>query len=603
MYCKICGTKNEEDACFCVKCGKIITKINQDSIKKYENNKCAVDEKNVSENENNKKVLTVKEERSLFINWKIIVITILMLSVLYFFLKGWKSNPVINLNEYVETEVSGYNGYAKANIKIDWIGIEKDYGQKLKFINNDEIKELLALGIYNTPIDLLKGEVTISYDQNNKLKNGDTVVYKINVDEEYINYVKCNLKSSEAYFNVHDLIDIGTFDAFEGLEVVFSGISPNGKAECKYNGKYMNIHDFVIDKKEGLTNGESIKVSLAVDNLSEYIDRIGAVPLETEKIYKVDGLKEYITKYSDISESMKKSFKSYSEDVIYAYVAQKYDKNMGLSDLQYSGYIFSTAKKQNEKNVNELYIIYCGTVSHSKGKFRTSKVYYPIKFTNIEKGDSVVYEGGDKIIGKSNIDGKGYGTAGYTNPTACYQDIVEANLDKYSSYCGDGFEDCMKNEEISSINDVDLYYMDELILEGTEVVHEYIEKRKDYWIASYEPVCAGTYLLIAKNQSSNIKENNKLIVVYTTQVTDYKKGKYVNLPVLFPVEFDGITKQGNGEYIVSSMKGIQGKFTFPHTLTGCHGYMDGNLMFSELVQSERSNYTYEVSEGLQIFGY
>ena len=48
--------------------------------------------------------------------------------------------------------------------------------------------------------------------------------------------------------------------------------------------------------------------------------------------------------------------------------------------------------------------------------------------------------------------------------------------------------------------------------------------------------------------------------------------------------------------------GMLGYSTFADSWYNTKGYIDGTQMYSDIVTSNRENYTYEVSEGLTEFG-
>ena len=81
------------------------------------------------------------------------------------------------------------------------------------------------------------------------------------------------------------------------------------------------------------------------------------------------------------------------------------------------------------------------------------------------------------------------------------------------------------------------------------------------------------------------------------------EGKFEPTVVYFPVEYDGLVKLTDDEYMVTATKGLQGyKMSFPGSFIGTQGYFDGQVMFSELITANRDNYTYEMTENLKQFG-
>ena len=109
----------------------------------------------------------------------------------------------INLNKYVTIESSGYNGYGSVYATSAWDAIEKKYGSRISF-TSDAKKEYGGILSWTTPIEVLQGDV----------------------------------------------------------DVEFSGISPDGKANLNYTGTMMHSYDFSCDKTSGLSNGDVVTVTI-----------------------------------------------------------------------------------------------------------------------------------------------------------------------------------------------------------------------------------------------------------------------------------------------------------------------------------------------------
>ena len=90
-------------------------------------------------------------------------------------------------------------------------------------------------------------------------------------------------------------------------------------------------------------------------------------------------------------------------------------------------------------------------------------------------------------------------------------------------------------------------------------------------------------------------------MVFSATVSNKDK-KFATTTVYFPVEYSGLVSLPDGTYMLTSVGGIKGSFTFPSSYYSTKGYMDGAKMFSDLVTANRENYTYVVSEGLKQFG-
>lgn len=599
MFCENCGTKNEDDAKFCTKCGKSMGEpdgnsgvnnvVSQQGVSNPETNgnvAVAAPQAAASQLANKAKALP----KTVFIGIGAAIVALIVVICVVANLK-----TTIKLDDYLTIEANGYDGYGTASVIIDWDGIEEKYGDKLS-LTSQAILEFGGI----TPMDILRLSIHVSLDETNKLSNGDIIAYTWNVDEELFTYVECKTKYTDDSYTVEGLTEIGSFDAFADLEVTFSGISPNGRLDFNYTGSQLSYYDFNYDKYSGLRNGDVVTFTVTNTNMEYFAERFGMIPDSLEKEYVVSGLDEYVESYASLSGDFIAELQSETEDTIYAYAASSYNTTSSLTDLAYAGYILSSAK---ENGYNELYIIYCGTVSSSNGSFSTSKVYFPVKFRNILSGENgLSYEAKDGIVGNSNLDGS-YSTRGYRNPLTCYMEIVEAKRDTYTSECGDGFEIYAEYDFITSLDDISDEYKELLYADARDRIESYIAS--SYNVRGTEVSFLGAfgeYLLLAKTQGSDFANNNIYYVVFAAAVSN-SEGRFETTTVYYPVEYDGIVRLPGDEYMTTTTRGlVSNSVNFPNSSVYTRGFIDGFEMYSKLITAKRENYTYEVSESLKQFG-
>lgn len=509
------------------------------------------------------------------------------------------AKPTIKLDDYLTIEVNGYDGYGTAAVMIDWDGIEEKYGDKLDYTSRGE-KEFSWLD----PMAVLQLSIRVSLDDVNGLSNGDILTYTWNVDEELYTYIKCNMKYSDDSYTVEGLEEVGTFDAFADLEVHFNGISPYASLTYDYYGLQLTRYDFSCDKTEDLKNGDTVTVSIADRGVDYYINHYGMMPTSFEKEYVVSGLDEYVDSYEKLSEDFIAELKSETEDTIFAYTAGSYNATTSMTDLAYAGYIFTSRKDGGySSNYNMLYIIYSGTVSGSNGSFNTSKVYYPVRFTDIISGESgFTCSNNGSIVGSSNFDGSWSSTKGYINPLICYMDLVEATRDNFIAECGDGFEAYAEYDLIATLADISDEYKETLYADAQDKIESYIATSYNGGSQASDLAVLGEYLLLAKNQGTDFARNNKYIIVFSATVSN-SQGRFETTTVYFPVEYDGIVKLPGDEYMITNTVGmVNNSVNFPNSFYSTRGYIDGEEMYSKLITANRDNYTYEVSENLKQFG-
>lgn len=608
MFCKNCGTENEDTAKVCKSCGQSMetednterSKVEEKADVKPEDTKPA-DVKPAASADSKPAASKPLDKTTALILAVVGGGFVLIIALLLLVFAIATAKPTIKLDNYLTIETSGYDGYGTATVVIDWDGIEEKYGKKLSLTNRAK-KEIFWL----TPMDYLKSGIHVNLENQRELSNGDIIAYTWEVDENLFDYVKCKTKYSDDSYTVEGLTEVGTFDAFADLEVTFSGISPNASLTYDYSGSQLSRYDFRCDTQNGLKNGDTITISIDNRGADYYIKNWGMIPSGFEKEYVVSGLDEYADAYEKIPADFIAGLKSEAEDTIYAYTASYYNSTSSLTNLTYAGYAFNRVKDEGENyyrnGYNNLYVIYSGTVSSSDGSFSTSKVYFPVKFKNILSSEAgLSYETNEGIFGNTGLDGR-YNTSGYRNPLTCYIEIVEAQRDAYTSECGDGFEAYAEYDQIAKLDDISKEYKEILYADARDKIESYIATSYNGGSEASDLEVFGEYLLLAKTQGTDFANNNRYIIVFSATASN-SEGRFDTTTVYFPVEYDGIVKLPGGEYMVTTTKGLDNNQSqFPGSFYSTRGYLDGSQMYSKLVTANRNNYTYEVSGDLQQFG-
>ena len=518
------------------------------------------------------------------------------------------AKKTINLDEFVTITAEGYDGFGDAYIYVDWDAIYEKYNGKISYTSQGKSE----LGFFEdlvSPVYALGDYVSVSLDKSYDLSNGDVLTYTWNVNEEYAQYIKCNLKFTDGTYTVGGLETTQTFDAFSGLTVNFEGTSPNGYVEFEYNGDKLSSGDFYCEDAAGLKNGDEIVVSLYQQEASYYVNNYGMIPESLNKTYTVSGLDEYVEDFSDISEDAVSELKSESEDIITAYAAQNFNDENSLKDLEYAGYVINTAKTPEDAyTYNMLFIIYKGDVTNSEGEFSKTTVYYPVAFTNVvsSEGGDVDYETGGEIYGYSYIGGTSYSTTGYTDPYTCYMNIATAYADDYNLASGDGFEAYSEYEDIEKLSDISKSYKKTLQEDAKDRIESYASSEYDGMLKFKKYSVAGEYLLVAKDLGTDFASNNKYVIVYSVKVSSTNDSFKGTKTLYVPVQYDGLIKMGDDDYMVSAVEGILGKsgveYERYYYTSESIGYADQEDMFNEIISANRDNYTYSVSGDLKDYG-
>lgn len=619
MFCEKCGAKLDEGALFCEKCGQ---KVAQDPAAGSRPAAAQTEKagKEAPGAQTGKKAPAAASKAAgsgaskLFKNKKFLgAIGIAVVALIVIIVIAVQPKK-INLNDYVTVEFSGYETIGTARVVIDQDGLAEAVAKALK-IDDKALEEadsfsslfsednLSAIGELYTCLDLADA----SLDKTDGLSNGDVVTLTFECDNETARKHGIVFKGKDTEFTVEGLGDINIIDAFANLTVSFNGVAPNGGVEWEYTGSESIIDkwSFGCDKTYNLKNGDTVTLTLSVNE--EYLNNNGYAVKEKTKTYTVEGLDEYIDSYSDLTAEFLDYTKEEAQDVIRAYVANSYNKECSLGQIEYAGYIFNAPKPDASYwNYNDLYVFYKGVVAHAESKFQNTTVYFPVHFYNIlSTAEGISCDKENSVTGNSRLGDTSYSTKGYVNPLVAYTELVTAKIGSYEVETGDGLEVFANYTPIASLADISEENLALLESAAMDSVNRYFAENVDTAIHAENTAVLGHYLLLLKNPGTEYAQNNRLYVVYQTTLTS-DNGDFESTPFYFAVEFDGLVNLPNGEFMYYSNKGLIGNSELPKNgswwLHKIRGYLDGTAMYDELVTKNRTNYTYEVSENLKAFG-
>lgn len=381
--------------------------------------------------------------------------------------------PTVNLNKYITLSAEGYNSIGTLDVEFDTDKLERDYGKKIaknfqKAMKNHEED---TYGLSNLAGSLYEGGETslfVTYcadgsaDKTRNLSNGDVVTYtwdgvneqtKKEAEEMFGVKIKC----SDVTYKVSGLTAVNTFDAFDGVEVEFNGISPDGSATVNTlptaeaaEGLY-----YTLDEQYNLANGDTVTVTVHSnrDDFSDCIEKYGAIPAATEKTYTVEGLNEYVTDSDGLTDSVLVSLQNQAEDVLNAYIAKSWDSEcVTLKGMSYLGYYILTPKNKDNYGVyQDVIILPYQVTSHNhfeddKGQVYDADVsyYWYIAFRNVSKDADGNIAGGldDYYTANASFDVKTglddgwwekyWSYDGYQTLDELYSNAVTRNVEDYN---------------------------------------------------------------------------------------------------------------------------------------------------------------------------
>lgn len=373
--------------------------------------------------------------------------------------------PTVNLNKYITLSAEGYNSIGTLDVEFDTDKLEKDYGKKIaknfqKAMKNHEED---TYGLSNLAGSLYEGGETslfVTYcadgsaDKTRNLSNGDVVTYtwdgvneqtKKEAEELFGVKIKC----SDVTYKVSGLTAVNTFDAFDGVEVEFDGISPDGSATVNTlpTAEAAKSLYYTLDEQYNLANGDTVTVTVHSnrDDFSDCIEKYGAIPAATEKTYTVEGLKEYITSTDGLTDSVLVSLQNQAEDVLNAYIAKSWDSEcVTLKGMSYLGYYILTPK--NKDNYGVYQVTSHNHFEDDKGQVYDADVsyYWYIAFRNVSKDADGNIAGGldDYYTANASFDVKTglddgwwekyWSYDGYQTLDELYSNAVTRNVEDYN---------------------------------------------------------------------------------------------------------------------------------------------------------------------------
>ena len=316
-------------------------------------------------------------------------LVILLLAVILFLV--FRSEKV-NLNDYISFNVSGYDSVGRAEYEFDMEAFLEDYGEKIKLTGKAKsgIDWLDELSSALPAAELMISDcVDASLSQTDSLSNGDVITLIWNCDEERAKeYYGCRLVYEDIEYEVQGLDQIETFDPFADIELVFSGIAPDGRVELLNHSTDPIVGElyYTVTPSDGLSNGMTVEVSIDDSNMNYWVENYGMVPAETSKEFTVEGLGSYALTLAEIPADTLDAMKAQSEDAINAYVARDWEEYVILNSATYLGsYMLVPKDLENDGYDIDVYMVYKLQIHEyapEEGVDNTFESYIWIKFEN-----------------------------------------------------------------------------------------------------------------------------------------------------------------------------------------------------------------------------
>lgn len=220
-----------------------------------------------------------------------------------------KEKQEVDITECVSVSARGYDGMGVVNCQKDSTAINKILKDVMKEQYGDEVDSETKKAF-----NKLEESISFQAEPSGELSNGDEVTIKITCNSKYADTCGVKLSPSSFKYTVNGLDTIQKIDAFDGLQVSFSGTEQDTEVIIDNTGcsdfvrNYVNF--YVDDKQEAYKNGESYVVRAELgDNLPKEYDGLYMLS-EKYHSFTVDGLDMYPTSIDnlDVTEVVKATY-------------------------------------------------------------------------------------------------------------------------------------------------------------------------------------------------------------------------------------------------------------------------------------------------------
>lgn len=345
-FCPNCGQQNQDDARFCVSCGSKmeVTQAPEAEPVNTESTAAVAHAQSAGSEKTQMNIPPAAGKAGIGIA------ALIVLLVVIFKVAGCGKTKV-DLNDYLSISVAGTDTVGTASYSFDSNGLFMKLAETIGVKDEDAADPYYLLNSLTSGskkwkklsdlYSMMNSTFQGSLDKTTDLSNGDEIVFEWNNNKNQMEQIEKDFKVSfsckEMKKDVEGLAEIEEFDPFEDVEVKFSGYAPNGTAEIQNNSEYdyeTPYLDFELDKRDGLSNGDKVTVSVvnAVGDEDTFRENCirdwGVAPSAVTKEYTVEGLNE-MEDY-DPFEHIIVSFSGTSPDTTI-----NITNNTGIEDLEF----------------------------------------------------------------------------------------------------------------------------------------------------------------------------------------------------------------------------------------------------------------------------
>ncbi len=197
----------------------------------------------------------------------------------------------VDLTQYIDVTVDGKDGEGTADITIDTESLLSD------LMSNPDNKSFFKKN--EKKVESFTESITVNFDKDTKLSNGDELVFEVEYDEDLAKDLKISITQLENY-KVDGLKTLVDYDPFSDVTVTYSGISPFIVAEVEYDSSLdipLDV-EFTVDK-DYYARGEAVVITAEYDK-AEAENYSDVNVTKTENEYKAESDFAYVRDPSEL---------------------------------------------------------------------------------------------------------------------------------------------------------------------------------------------------------------------------------------------------------------------------------------------------------------
>jgi hypothetical protein len=270
------------------------------------------------------------------------LLLVIILCFLMLFLVGCGGGNNIDLSNFAEIKITGYDGKGTASLNINWDMFEETVFTKA------ELGTFTSLG----KIVDVEDSIEYSLDKTGEISNGDTVTLHVKWDKEVAKKYKLKLSASKKTVKAKDLEVLTEIDLFADVHIDYEGVAPEARAIVRNasSDAFLKNVNYKADNTRNLRNGDTLTITASIT--PEAAEKNGYTIGQTQKAYTVSGIDEYIREYNDIDSETFGKMDKQARDVFASRFAQRsiWELTRLLYPSGHSGYL--TADSLDVKEIN-----------------------------------------------------------------------------------------------------------------------------------------------------------------------------------------------------------------------------------------------------------